>query len=193
MHHTPPPTSADAFEAIYRASEDPWQFATSAYEQSRYDAILGSLQRSRYDTAFEPGCSVGVLTARLAAVCRRVIATDIAPTAVLHAVERCRQWDSVSVQVAAGLTDLPHAPVDLIVFSEIGYYFDAAALERYASELAAQLIPGGEFIAAHWLGTSPDHVLHGDVVHETLLATLPLSWVQGTRHDGFRIDSWMRT
>jgi hypothetical protein len=108
-------------------------------------------------------------------------------------VERCRQWDSVSVQVAAGLTDLPHAPVDLIVFSEIGYYFDAAALERYASELAAQLIPGGEFIAAHWLGTSPDHVLHGDVVHETLLATLPLSWVQGTRHDGFRIDAWMRT
>lgn len=193
MHDPPPPTSADAFEAIYRASEDPWQFATSAYEQSRYDAILGSLQRSRYDTAFEPGCSVGVLTARLAAVCRRVIATDIAPTAVALAADRCRHLDAVSVRLAGGPTDLPGAPVDLVVFSEMGYYFDALTLERYAGELAAQLIPGGEFIAAHWLGTSPDHVLHGDVVHETLLATLPLSWVQGTRHDGFRIDSWMRT
>jgi SAM-dependent methyltransferase len=178
---------------MYRASQDPWQFATSAYEQSRYDAILRSLQRSRYDTAFEPGCSVGVLTARLAAICRRVLATDIAPTAVFRAAERCKHWGSVSVQLAAGLTDLPDEPVDLVVFSEIGYYFDAPALERYAAELAAQLIPGGEFIAAHWLGMSPDHVLHGDVVHETLLATLPLSWVQGARHEGFRIDSWMRT
>lgn len=193
MHDTPLASSADAFEAMYRASQDPWQFATSAYEQSRYDAILRSLQRSRYDTAFEPGCSVGVLTARLAAICRRVLATDIAPTAVFRAAERCKHWGSVSVQLAAGLTDLPDEPVDLVVFSEIGYYFDAPALERYAAELAAQLIPGGEFIAAHWLGMSPDHVLHGDVVHETLLATLPLSWVQGARHEGFRIDSWMRT
>jgi SAM-dependent methyltransferase len=199
MHDTlsktslPSPTSADAFEALYRASSDPWDFATSPYEQHRYETILGSLQRTAYDTAFEPGCSIGALTTRLASRCRRVIATDIAPTAIRRAMQRCRQLGNVSVRLAAGSTDLPQEPLDLIVFSEIGYYFDEAALRRYASLLAGRLKPGGEFIAVHWLGRSPDHVLHGDAVHDTLFATLPLSWILGTRHDGFRIDSWVRT
>jgi protein-L-isoaspartate O-methyltransferase len=189
--HTP--TSPDAFEAIYRSSPDPWNFASSPYEQFRYLTTVESLQRRRYGTAFEPGCSVGALTVRLAALCERVIATDIAPSAVERARGRCKRLQNVSVRLAEGLTDLPDGPVELIVFSEIGYYFDEVVLERYANALAAHLQSGGEFVAVHWLGTSPDHVLHGDVVHETLKAVLPLSWVQGTRHNGFRIDSWLCT
>lgn len=188
-----PATSADAFEALYRSSPDPWQFATSTYEKHRYDTILDSLQRAAYDTAFEPGCSIGALTARLARRCRRVLATDIAPTAVRRARQRCRNFANVVVRLADGPTHLPDEPLDLVVFSEIGYYFDIAALNRYASQLAGRLVPGGEFIAVHWLGSSPDHVLHGDAVHDSLRATLALSRISGVRHDGFRIDSWVRT
>jgi Nodulation protein S (NodS) len=60
------PVSEASFEAKYRHSPDPWQFAASPYEQRRYAAILRSLSRARYSRAFEPGCSVGVLTAALA-------------------------------------------------------------------------------------------------------------------------------
>lgn len=187
------PSPADAFEALYRASPDPWRFATSPYEQHRYAATLESLQRTAYRTVFEPGCSVGELTARLATLGERVIAIDIAPSAVMRARERCRHFDNVTVRLATGSTDLPDGPLDLVVFSEIGYYFDVLTLEHYTSALANALESGGEFIAVHWLGTSPTHALHGDSVHETLMATLPLSWVRGSRHDGFRIDSWVRS
>ena len=190
---SPPPTSAAAFEALYRSSPDPWGFATSPYERHRYDTILESLQRAAYGTAFEPGCSIGALTARLATRCRHVIATDIAPTAIRRATERCRHLDNVSVRLADGLIELPEEPLDLIVFSEIGYYFDEATLRRYASLLAGRLDSGGELIAVHWLGHSPDHVLHGDAVHDALVETLQLSWISGARHDGFRIDSWVHT
>jgi hypothetical protein len=97
------------------------------------------------------------------------------------------------VRVAAGPTEVPDEPLDLIVFSEIGYYFDWDTLRSYAAALATRLQPGGEFIAVHWLGHSQDHILHGDTVHDGLLTTLPLSWFQGSRHTGFRIDSWMCT
>ena len=187
------PVSPAAFEHKYQASPDPWCFATSVYEQRRYATTLGSLQRAAYQTAFEPGCSVGELTALLAPRCRRVVATDLAPTAVARARTRCRHLDNVFVQVAAGATDVPDEPLDLIVFSEIGYYFDSETLRSYAAALAARLQPGGEFIAVHWLGHSRDHILHGDAVHDCLLTTLPLSWFQGSRHAGFRIDSWMCT
>lgn len=193
MNASRSPTSPDAFETLYRSSPDPWQFATSPYEQFRYATTLGSLQRAAYATAYEPGCSIGALTTSLAGLCEHVIATDIAPSAVARARERCRNLGNVTVRLATGLTDLPEEVLDLIVFSEIGYYFEVATLETYASALGRQLHSGGEFIAVHWLGNSADHVLHGDVVHETLLASLNLSWIGGTRHDGFRIDSWVRS
>lgn len=193
MQEPLPSVSVDAFEQKYRASHDPWRFATSAYEQSRYATTLDSLQRAAYGTAFEPGCSIGELTARLAPRCRRVIATDIAPTAVSLAQARCRPLGNVTVRQATSPTYVPDEPLDLILVSEIGYYFDLETLESYAAALADRLEPGGELIAVHWLGNSPDHVLHGDVVHDSLLATLPLSWIQGARHPGFRVDSWMCT
>jgi hypothetical protein len=86
---------------------------------------------------------------------------------------------------------IPDPAPDLIVFSEIGYYFDAAELNGVVLKLAGVLQEPGEFVALHWLGSSDDHVLHGDEVHEILRSCLPLKWFRGERHEGFRIDSWM--
>jgi len=38
----------DSFEELYRADPDPWSFATSQYEQRRYDLTVASLLRARY-------------------------------------------------------------------------------------------------------------------------------------------------
>jgi SAM-dependent methyltransferase len=89
--------SPEAFETMYRQSRDPWNFATSEYERGRYRAILDALLRGSYRRAFEPGCSIGELTARLACRCDRIVATDVAPSAVALARERCR------ADAAAGL------------------------------------------------------------------------------------------
>jgi cyclopropane fatty-acyl-phospholipid synthase-like methyltransferase len=186
------PRPAEDFERRYRRDPDPWNFAASPYERQRYLATLAALLRPRYRHAFEPGCSVGELTLQLAARCDRVCATDIAPTAVARARARCAHLGHVEVQCADITAGLPQGAFDLIVFSELGYYFETTDLARIAFALTGSLLADGELIAVHWLGASPDHVLHGDTVHDVLRAQLPLTWVRGERHPGFRIDTWHR-
>lgn len=86
----------------------------------------------------------------------------------------------------------PDTPLELIVFSEIGYYFSAEELSRMASRLTSRLVPGGEFLAAHWLGSSPDHMLRGDEVHEILGRSADLLPLRSEHHQGFRLNSWTR-
>ena len=87
---------------------------------------------------------------------------------------------------------VPAERPDLIVFSEIGYYFPLHEVGRIGCFLGEQLAPGGELLAVHWLGCSVDHVLHGDEVHEKLRETLPLAWITGAHHKGFRLDRWRK-
>lgn len=184
--------SKEFFEARYRTSSDPWQFASSAYELARYQTTLESLSRESYRRAFEPGCSVGVLTLRLAPRVQHLIACDLSETAVARARERCR--DSAHVEIYQGdvAAGPPEGTFDLMVFSELGYYFSVDRLQAIATRLADGLESGGEFLAVHWLGHSADHLLQGDVVHEVLDKTLPCVWLGGSRHAGFRIDAWRR-
>ncbi|QXC62213.1 nodulation S family protein [Aquihabitans sp. G128] len=185
------PWSAEAFEQRYQGDADPWDFAGSPYEQGRYASILASLGRPSYGRAYEPGCSVGELTALLAPRCAELVATDVSATAVDRARARCR--DLAGVTLATGsVTDAPPAPLDLVVLSEVGYYLSTVELAEVAGALGAALAPGGELVACHWLGESPDHQLHGTTVHRVLADSLP-SRLARTRHvsaPGFTIDRW---
>jgi SAM-dependent methyltransferase len=156
----------EAFEARYVGGKDPWAFANDAYEQSRYRTTLASLQRPAYGTVYEPGCSVGVLTQLLAAIAKRVIATDFAPSAVEQAKRRCADQANVEIVCADAGAFVPAASLDLVVC--------------------------GEFIAVHWLGTSQDHILHADQVHEILRESFTLSLQRADRYPGFRLDSWIK-
>jgi trans-aconitate methyltransferase len=185
-------TKCNAFERKYQEQADPWNFAHSAYERERYRTILGALSEARYACIYEPGCSVGVLTERLSRIAARVVATDFAPSAVEQARRRCAGSSNTQIEVADVRHYRPAPAPDLILFSEIGYYFPLPELRRLGIFLAGQLIPGGELVASHWLGHSEDHVLHGDAVHEQLRSALPLQWVRGSCHGDFRIDCWRR-
>jgi SAM-dependent methyltransferase len=180
-----------AFEARYRSAPDPWNFAGSAYERGRYRDLLDGLTRARYRSAYEPGCSIGELTAELALRCDRVLATDISPTAANRARRRCARMDNVSVACADVAGEISGGPFDLIVFSEIGYYFRHAELARIARTLCRTMDADGEFVAVHWLGDSPDHELHGDEVHRVLEQTLDLELIARRRAPGYRIDTWV--
>ena len=67
------------FDRMYAQAADPWQLADRWYEQRKYAITMALLPYPRYRHAFEPGCSVGVLTEKLAGRCDHVTATDIAP------------------------------------------------------------------------------------------------------------------
>lgn len=183
--------SAEAFEDRYAASPDPWDFARSPYEQGRYDAIIAALGRDRYAAGYEPACSIGALTVRLAGRCDRLRAVDVSPTAVARTVERCQGLSHVDVAVASVADDAIGAR-DLIVFSEVGYYFDVPGLDRLIARLVASLVDGGELVACHWLGDSVDHRLHGSMVHDRLRALVPFDLVRHATEPGFVLDVWQR-
>ena len=186
-------TSSQAFfESKYQADPDPWKFATSPYEIGRYKATLAALSGRRYRHAFEPGCSIGMLTAQLASLCGQVEAIDTSPTAVAQAQVRCKDLPGVCIRCGTLPADIPATPFDLIVLSEIGYYFDEPALYDLGRILAARLEGRGTLLAVHWLGYSKDHVLSGDRVHEVLMTVGGLRHSRAERHEGFRIDRWER-
>jgi SAM-dependent methyltransferase len=185
-------TSADFFEHIYRQAPDPWNFAAGDYEQGRYRTILDALGNQRYVRAFEPGCSIGILSALLASICDRVEAIDVSPTAVSRGREYCKKLANVEIVCGALPEAIPAGKFDLVVFSEIGYYFRRAPLMKLGKRLISQISSSGTFLAAHWLGKSPDHLLSGDSVHRVLGSIPGLRHVHAERHIGFRLDRWER-
>jgi Nodulation protein S (NodS) len=78
------------FNELYATSDDPWQLSSPWYEERKYSITLSMLPRPRYRHAFEPGCSIGTLTARLAVRCDAITATDVAAAALDHADRRLR-------------------------------------------------------------------------------------------------------
>ena len=95
---------------------------------------------------------------------------------------------------------LPEGTFDLIVLSEIGYYFPLEALRNLAEDLVRRLRAGGVLLAVHWLGSSKDHVLSGDQVHAALGQLEGLRHELAERHEldnedqaGFRLDRWTRS
>ena len=185
-------TSRTFFDRMYQVDVDPWKFASSDYELGRYRAILEALPLARYSHAFEPGCSIGVLTEQLASRCDVVDAVDISPVAVERARQRCSNFPNVAIQCGALPADIPAGELDLIVFSEIGYYFEIQQLRSLIAELLSHMQQGGTFLSAHWLGSSPDHILTGDQVHEVILGVEELSVEHSEVHAGFRLDRWVR-
>ena len=185
-------TTAAFFEDMYRQNADPWNFAESSYEQERYANILDSVDGRRYLRAFEPGCLIGVLTRRLALLCDRLEAIEISSTAVACARERCKDLPQIHIECGSLPEAIPAGKFDLIVFSEIGYYFEEEELQVIVHRLAEELNSGGYFIAAHWLGTSRDHILSGDMVHRIIYDCDLLLLNDERRYAHFRLDRMVR-
>jgi hypothetical protein len=126
----------------------------------------------------------------LAQISDSVEAMDISATAVAQVRQRTQHLDNVRTTCGALPTFIPPGTFDLIVFSEIGYYFTEEDLCSVAIALSSRVDKSGIFLAAHWLGESSDHLLSGDRVHEILNQTPDLVLRNGERHAGFRLDVW---
>ncbi len=177
------------FEDKYSADRDPWGFASDDYEQRKYATSVAALPSARYLRCFEPGCSIGALTDRLARIADEVVAWDASPTAVATARHRLADVANVDIECAAIPERWPGGRFDLIVFSEIGYYWDEAELAAIIERMKSSLDPGGHLLAVHWLGDSPDHILHGTTVHAVLTRVLAAPTVHHL-DAGFILEIW---
>ncbi len=152
------------FEAMYASDPDPWGFATRWYEQRKYALTMAALPAPRYHSVFEPGCSVGVLSSLLAPRCDRLLATEVIPAALEQARLRLRDFPNARLEPSAIPEEWPDGSFDLIVLSEIAYYFDAETLGRIVGLVESTLSPDGTVVGVHWRGVT-DYPLRGDTAH----------------------------
>ena len=158
------------FRERYAASPDPYGLAERWYEARKYALTVALLPRERYNAAFEPGCSVGVLTVMLASRCDKLLACDTVPDAVASARARTAGLPGVRVEQGALPEEWPPDSFDLIVFSELLYYFDDPDLDQVLRLGTSALRPSGHLVAVHWRHPAPDHPRSGDQVHQALAA-----------------------
>jgi len=160
------------FDRMYAASHDPWGLASRWYERRKYAISLAMLPREKYQDAFEPGCSIGVLTEQLAPRCSRLLSCDVSAAALRAAARRTRGQPGVRVERRLLPRDWPAGAFDLVVFSEVLYYFGGDDLDRVLGRCMAALRPGGTLLAVHWRHPVPEYPRSGDEVHR-VLASLP--------------------
>lgn len=160
--------TGDFFEEFYAGTRDPWGFETRWYEERKRLLTLAALPRKRFRAALELGCSIGVLTAGLAERCDTVSAVDIAERPLSIARARLEARPSVTFARLTLPDEWPEGTFDLIVFSEVGYYFSAVELREVLRRCRDSLAPGGVILACHWRHPVPEYPLTGDQVHAEL-------------------------
>lgn len=182
------------FDELYARDPDPWNFAGSAYERAKYTATLAALPRAIYADALEVGCSIGVLTSLLAGRCRRLLAVDTADAALAAARSRCIDQPHVSFARLRLPDEEPQGSFDLILLSEVAYYWSRHDLGRVADFVARALRPGGDLLLVHWIGAT-DYPLSGDDAAEGLLACLGtnVAVIKSARTAHYRLDLARRT
>lgn len=184
-------TSKD-FDRFYAEhGPDPWGFSDRWYEKRKRTLTLAALPRERFRRAFEPGCSIGVLTQMLAERCDELLATDVAGVALAQA----RARTSTCANVTVGRARLPHewpaGPFDLIVLSEVGYYLGRNDLQVLAERTTASLSVDGVVVLCHWRHPVPDYPLGAQDVHDALRRQPGLAVVVEHVEEDFLLDVLM--
>lgn len=131
-----------------------------------------------------------MLTGLLAERADRLLSVDVSAKALARARERNRERGGVTFERRRLPGETPGGPFDLIVLSEVGYYFSRPDLEEVLDRLTERLAPGGDLILVHWTPFVPDYPQTGDAVHEAALrrTPAPLTHRHGERHEHYRLD-----
>lgn len=185
---------AGYFDAVYAADEDPWRFESSAYEHAKYDATLAALDGRHFHRALEIGCSIGVLTQRLAGRCDALLAVDVNDTALAKARARCAHLPHVRLERRELPRAWPPGRFDLVVCSEVAYYWGDADLEHALELMFAALEPGGMLLLVHWTHPVHDYPQTGDEVHDRAAAHAVQAGARACAHrrtGDYRLDAWL--
>ncbi|MBA3650576.1 MAG: class I SAM-dependent methyltransferase [Chthoniobacterales bacterium] len=178
------------FHSLYAKQTDPWEFEKSPYEAAKYKATLAALPHARYDQALELGCSIGVLTCQLARRCDHLLAIDVSEAALAQARTRCADLFQVTFEQRDIAHDFPEGrSFDLLILSEVGYYFALPDLEVLRQRIKEALKPGGQLLLVHFTDVT-NYPLTADTVHEYFLEWKESGWrlLHSAREKDYRLD-----
>ena len=181
---------SEYFERMFASDPDPWRFETSAYEAGKFDHTVASLGPKHFVRALEVGCANGVLTQRLGNICESVVAIDVSDTAL----QRARHRNLTSTHVRFHNMPFPHqtpsGSFDLILLSEVVYYWSAADIAAAGAWIEKHIAPKGDLLLVHWTGET-DYPQTGDDAVRLLRMSLPsFQTIKSDRRDVYRLDLW---
>jgi predicted TPR repeat methyltransferase len=176
------------FEGLYAESGDPWNFEASEYERNKYARTLAVLGERTFRKALEAGASIGVFTEMLADRCEELLAVDVAERAVAAARRRLSGRGNVRVERRTLPEQMPDGPFDLIVASEVLYYFPREEMLTVLRGFERELARGGSLLAVHWRRKTETYPLQGDEVHELLVEHTRLTNKETVIEPNYRLD-----
>lgn len=186
------------FDQLYRRSGgDPWRFDTSPEERLKFARTLGLCGPGPFESVLEIGCSIGTFTELLAPRCTTLLATDISGQAVRAARGRLAALPQVTCEVRDVRHAFPQGHFDLVVASDVLYYWAIDEIVDVLRHIERGLAPGGILVTLHYvprIGT----VLDGDEVHDLLAQESQLHHVFTDRTEfgvgrTYRIDLFARS
>lgn len=181
------------FDALYRADPDPWKFASSDYEREKYAATIASLPPRPIDSAFEIGCSIGILTRELARFCKTLLAVDVAAQPLHRARRHCHGLDHVRFRRMQVPHAWPSMTFDFVLLSEVLYYFSPADIRRIAARVDDTLTRDGHILLVHWLGETNYPCSGDDAVEHFFAALRGAAPVFQERRPNYRVDLLMNS
>lgn len=162
------------FDRLYASRSDPWGVRDSDYERRKRDLTLAMLPRQRFVRGYEPGCSIGELSAALAPRCDGLVVQDLSDSAVQTARTRLAAWPHVHVERGRIPGDWPGGNFDLTVLSEVGYFLSMTDLKDVLLRARTTLRPNGYVVLCHWAHPIDGWELDGPTTHARAAELLDL-------------------
>jgi predicted TPR repeat methyltransferase len=124
----------------------------------------------------------------LADRCDELLAVDVSERAVAAARRRLSGRGHVRVERRTLPEEMPGGPFDLIVASEVLYYFPREEMLAVLQAFERELARGGALLAVHWRRETRTYPLQGDEVHELLAQNTRLEIRETVIEPDYRLD-----
>lgn len=182
-------TDREYFDKLYEATVDPFRIWQSEYEQSKRSHAMSLLQKPRYPSAFEPGCGNGAFSLDLSSRCEQLTAVDWSEDALKAAALHCAGVPNIDFYALDFPKSLPNQKFDLLVVSELLYYFSDEKLGHFFEILPDIVKPSGEILLVHWRGKSDDYPSNGDLVHKAFHDHASIKVLETFEHPQYLVSS----
>jgi SAM-dependent methyltransferase len=183
----PRPETLAHLADLYAGNPDPWGHLTRGYERAKYDATLDAAGPGPFRLGLEIGCGNGVLSAQLAPRCHCLLAVECIPDAAAEARRRLAGHCNAEVVELDAARGLPAIKPDLVVLSEVLYFWQSEEIDALASWLQRQAPPNARVVSVNWLGDTGES-LTGRAAADRLASGL-VGWRAHREHRrGFLLD-----
>jgi cyclopropane fatty-acyl-phospholipid synthase-like methyltransferase len=164
------------FNWRYR-NPDPYNVSVSSYEREKMERVMAALGfEKRFGSILEIGCGEGNMTARLASIADKALATDISDMAVRRTRLMTSACANVETRRLDLLSDEPPGQFDLVMVSEVLYYFERHQLPAVLERITSCVKSGGCVALIHARALADDNAgvelkkFGAKTIHEMFIA-----------------------